>query len=296
MANVTRRRTGELLRKLFEILLAEPDGLRGKEALTRLEKAVALTPYELDTYEGTNIRRFEKIVRFATVDAGKAGWLAKDKGIWRITEAGRQAFEARRDPYEFYLEAVRLYWQWRKAQPAELPKPDEEVADSAGETQQTFEEAEEQAWNEVSRFLMGMDPYEFEQLVADLLRAMGYHVAWVAPRGKDAGIDILASADPLGTRPPRIKVQVKRRDDKVSVEGLRSFIAVLGADDAGLFVSTGGFTRDAEDEARRQLDRRLTLIDLERLFDLWVEFYEKLNDEARRRLPLKPIYFLAPAD
>ena len=44
---------------------------------------------------------------------------------------------------------------------------------------------------------------------------MGYHVAWVAPPGKDRGIDILAWSDPLGTRPPRIKIQVKRHEENI---------------------------------------------------------------------------------
>ena len=100
--------------------------------------------------------------------------------------------------------------------------------------------------------------------------------------------------DPLGTRLPRIKVQVKRQQNSVSVEGLRSFLALLGDDDVGLFVSTGGFTKDAEQEARTQEKRRVILIDLERLFDLWVEHYPRLDDDARRRLPLRPIHFLAP--
>jgi restriction system protein len=65
--------------------------------------------------------------------------------------------------------------------------------------------------------------------------------------------------------------------------------------DVGLFVCTGGFTRDAADEARTQEKRRVTLIDLDQLFELWVQHYEKLSDEARQRLPLKPIHFLAPA-
>lgn len=123
---------------------------------------------------------------------------------------------------------------------------------------------------------------------------MGYHVSWIAPPGKDGGIDILASIDPLGTRPPRIKVQVKRQIDAVRVDGLRSFMAVLSDDDVGLFVCTGGFTKDAQEEARTQEKRKITLIDLETLFNLWVEYYGKLSDEARKRLPLRPIYFLAP--
>ncbi len=104
----------------------------------------------------------------------------------------------------------------------------------------------------------------------------------------------MAWPDALGTQSPRIKVQVKRQTAAVSVDGLRSFMAVLGDDDVGIFVSLGGFTRDAQDEARLQATRRITLIDLERLFDLWVERYPTLQDEDRRRLPLQPIYFLAP--
>lgn len=123
---------------------------------------------------------------------------------------------------------------------------------------------------------------------------MSYHVSWVSPPGKDGGVDILAWPDPLGTRPPRIKVQVKRQQQAVSIDGLRSFMAVLGEDDVGLFVCTGGFTKDAEFEARTQEKRRVTLINLDKLFDLWVEHYDKLTDQARRRLPLRPIRFLSP--
>ncbi len=35
---------------------------------------------------------------------------------------------------------------------------------------------------------------------------------------------------------------------------------------------------------------------LERLFDLWVEHYEKLAEDARQRLPRRLIYFLAPGE
>jgi restriction system protein len=56
----------------------------------------------------------------------------------------------------------------------------------------------------------------------------------------------------------------------------------------------GGFTRDAEDFARMQEHRRVKLIDLDRLVELWIEFYPKLTDLAREQLPLTPIYFLTP--
>jgi restriction system protein len=119
-------------------------------------------------------------------------------------------------------------------------------------------------------------------------------VSWVAPPGPDRGIDILAYTDPLGAEGPRIKVQVKRRNEtRTTVDDLRSFMAVLSNQDVGIFVSSGGFTSDAKIEARNQETRRITLIDLPELFDLWVKYYSDLDEDDKRRLPLKPIYFLA---
>lgn len=295
MAEVTRRRTGELLRALFDILMVSPEGLPARVALQTLEQQGALSDYEKGEYESGG-RRFEKIVRFATVDCVKAGWLAKNKGTWLVTEAGRTAHQQWQSPEAFYRQAVKLYQQWRATQPdAEPQTPDETEDPTSGKAATiTLEEAEEQAWDEISQHLHQMNPYDFQALVADLLRAMDYHIAWEAPPGKDGGLDILAWPDPLGTKPPRLKVQVKRQMQAVTVEGVRSFLAVLGEDDVGLFVALGGFTRDAKESARNQERRRVTLIDIRNLYDLWVAHYARLGDEARRRMPLKPVYFLSP--
>jgi restriction system protein len=125
---------------------------------------------------------------------------------------------------------------------------------------------------------------------------MGHHISWVAPPGKDGGVDIIAHTDPLGLQGPRIKVQVKRLVGlRVDTDGLKSFMANLGDDDVGLFVTLAGFTKDAAAYARSQERRKITLIDLERLVDLWIEFSSKLDDRARQRLPLTPIHFLTPS-
>jgi len=301
MAEITRRRTGELLRRLFDILMAAPDGMSAKGALASLANTVQLSPYESGAYPSNGTRRFDNIVRFATVDTVKAGWLAKTKGRWTITEAGRRAHDRFQDPEAFYKEAVRLYHAWKSSRPqdnAQGPHVSDDNGDEGAtrDVALTFEMADEQAWAEIERFLTNMPPYEFQNLVAALLKGMGYHVAWVAPPGRDGGIDVLAFSDPLGTKPPRIKVQVKRQQNTVTMDGLRSFMAVLGDGDVGIFVNTGGFTKDAMEEARTQASRRVTLVDLERLFDLWIEHYKALDDDARQRMPLKPIYCIRSAN
>jgi restriction system protein len=87
---------------------------------------------------------------------------------------------------------------------------------------------------------------------------------------------------------------VKREQNTVTVAVLRSFMALLGDSDVGIFVSTGGFTKDAEGEARTQQSRQVTLINLKRLFELWIDHIAKFDQDAKDLFPLKPIYFLAP--
>ena len=294
MPEVSRARTGEFIRKLFDILIPYPEGLSSREALAALRKKVQLTEYEQGFFESGG-QRFDQIVRFATVDCVKAGWLVKQNRQWIITEDGKKAYAAIPDPKAFYGRAVKLYHEWKARQAGGEPDTEGEIGDggSGKGASITFEQAEDQAWQEIEQYLRKMNPYDFQDLVAALLRAMGYHVSWIAPPGKDGGIDIVAWSDPLGTGPPRIKVQVKRIGQNVNVDGLRSFMALLGDDDVGLFVTTAGFTKDAEELARTQEKRKVTLVNLDKLFDLWVEYYGRLDDLARRRLPLRPIHFLA---
>jgi restriction system protein len=114
-----------------------------------------------------------------------------------------------------------------------------------------------------------MNGYTFQDLAAALREGMGYHVAWVSPPGPDQGRDILAYRDPIRTEDPRIKVQVKQRPDaKTNPDGIRSFMAILGAGNVGIFIATGGVTPDARKEARNQESRRVTLIDLDRFIEL----------------------------
>ena len=252
-------------------------------------------------YESTGTPRFEKIIRFATIDCVKAGWLAKNKGIWSIPDAGKKAFADFHDPEDFYRKATQLYREWKAGAPTTQPQAVSLEELSPAETAKaeasiTYEQADELAWNEIENHLRAMPPFDMQDLVAGLLKALGYHVEWVSPPGKDGGIDIIAHTDALGTQAPRIKVQVKGGSQKIDLQTLNSFLAVVDSGDVGLYVSVGGFTRDAENTARKQTSRKVTLINAERLIELWIEAYGKLDQKSRQRHPLSPIYFLTPED
>ena len=291
MAEMTKQRKGELQRAIFEVLLENPDGIQAKNAIAAVENRIMLSDYERSEYSNhPGIRRFDKIVRFLTISPVKAGWLIKEKGVWSITSAGEAAYKEFSDPKKFNAELARLYRAWKQEQPSIDEDEEETSPDST-----TLEEAEETAWAEISEYLAEMNPYDFQELVGGLLRGMGYHVSWISPPGPDKGIDIVAYNDSLGIEGPRIKVQVKRTpESRVSAATMRGFMSTLGENDVGLFVASGGFTRDAEKEAREQEKRRITLIDLEALFDLWVEHYEAIPETERSLLPLRSVHYLAP--
>ncbi len=301
MAQITNKRLGELIQALFRILEKYPDGMKARDALAALAATVTLTEYEAGSYESG--RRFEKIVRFATVDTVRAGWLIKDDGIWTLTKEGAKALKQYKDPLEFHKKAAHLYQQWykhhkglqssdtRSAVGTDVEGLEDESEKSASVS---YEEAKEQAQEKIDAFLHSMDAYDFQRLVADLLKAIGYHVTWIAPPGKDGGVDILAYTDPLGTQGPRIKVQVKQQCKAVTEPDLKSFMANIGQHDSGIFFCTGGFTKDAEAYARSQESKRIMLVDSAKLVQLWTDNIPRLSDQAWQRLPLTPIYFLTP--
>lgn len=300
MPQITQKRTGELVRALFTILEEHTDGLRARDALKALASKAPPTEFEKGTFPSGG-PRYEKIVRWATVDCVKAGWMIKEDGRWYVTPAGSQALKDFPSPEAFYRRASQLYSKWKHAQDsAEPPEPTEEDLAGTHPNEKaatiTLEMAKDQSREQIEGHLHSMDPFDFQKLVGALLTAMDYHVAWISPPGKDDGIDLLAYPDPLGTRSPRIKVQVKRYEKPISVGDVSAFMGNLGSEEVGIFVSTGGFTKDAESKARTDKQHRVTLIALDDLVRLWVKHYAELDETAKQRFPLQPIYFLSPAD
>lgn len=290
MSEVSKERFGEFKLNVLKILAKYPEGIHANQVFAELDEIIPPNEFEKGTYERTGVQRRNHIVRFSTIALVKAGWFTKNKGIWQITDEGRKALidfptaDALRD------EAARIYREWKDSQvDEEIPSEELETLSPAV----SIEEAESTAFDIVDKYFGGMRPYDFQNLVGALLSGLGYHVSWIAPPGKDGGIDIIAFQDPLGAIGPRIKVQVKRQQGSVGVEVVRSFLGVLSdKDDIGLFISLGGFSGDAEKEARYHGSKRLTLIDSKKLFDLWISIYDKLNQEQRNYLPLKAVYYL----
>jgi restriction system protein len=165
---------------------------------------------------------------------------------------------------------------------------DELVVEDVVEAEPLYDELRAQTSELIQAQVAALDAYETQDLVAGILRALGYHTR-TSPEGPDGGIDVVASRDALGLEPPIIKVQVKARPTTHSKpEEIRALAGlVTPPEERGVFVSTGGFTRDAANDARVT---RITLIGMDRLAELLIENYDRLDQDTRSLVPLRRLW------
>ncbi len=159
------------------------------------------------------------------------------------------------------------------------------------EKSELLEDVQGQSREFIKDMLIRLNWEQMQELVAGMLRAMGYKTK-ISPAGSDRGRDIVASPDGFGFEQPRIIVEVKHRQASMGSQEIRSFLGGRHKDDKGLYVSTGGFTKDAQYEADRATIP-LTLMNLDYLVESVIEHYDNLDPEIRAMVPLKRIYWPA---
>jgi restriction system protein len=167
-----------------------------------------------------------------------------------------------------------------------IERQEEADFDSAADP---LDNLQEQAIERIKDRLLALDWDDMQEMVASLLRALGYRTL-VSPAGPDRGKDIVASKDGFGFEPPRIVVEVKHRRGAMGAPEIRAFLGGRHAQDKGLYVSTGGFTREAYFEAERAstVTHLMTLDDLARAL---TDNYERLDERGRALLPLVRVYW-----
>jgi restriction system protein len=131
-------------------------------------------------------------------------------------------------------------------------------------------------------------PAFFENLVVDLLVAMGYggtheDAARVVGRGGDGGIDGVIKEDRLGLE--SIYVQAKRWDGSVGRPIIQQFAGALAGHHArkGVVLTTSTFTQDALTYAKT-LQTTIVLINGKELAELMIEFGIGVSDVETIRL------------
>lgn len=291
---ISNERIGLYLKTALQVLLEKGGSYPSREVSGEIKKRIDLTDYEKYVYPKTGYVRWESVLHFYSINAAKSGWLRKNQGIWYITEDGKKASTL--SAQEIFSISRQKYDEWAKAR--KLAEPSEhEKGQPEESTVPGYELAQSNAKEEIKGYIKKLNPYEFQDLVAALFRGMGFYTPFIAEKGPDGGIDIVAYKDPIGAELPRTIVQVKHRPEltvsRSEVAALNSALQREGY--IGVLVSSGGFSPAAQTEIRTA-NKHIKSIDLDNLIDLWEQHYEKISDEDKYRLPLKKIFFLAPEE
>ncbi|MGI8480900.1 MAG: restriction endonuclease [Chthoniobacterales bacterium] len=158
---------------------------------------------------------------------------------------------------------------------AAQPPPVEEDETPEERIDGAFTELRETLVSDLLAKLSSIDPFRFEQVVLDLLVAMGYggsrkEAAAVTQKTGDEGIDGVINEDRLGL--DVIYVQAKRWKANVGRPEIQSFVGALAGKKAvkGIFITTSAFHDNARDYAEG-LHQKIILIDGRRLAELMIE-------------------------
>ena len=262
-----------------------------KELYPFVNENVELTDWEKEPAGKMKYIRWTNSFQFYSIDYQKAGFIVKKNGNWYLTPEGEAILK--KTPEEVMNIANDAYHEWRRLNPKD-ESPDEEPNDETAEkdNSRNLDLLESDAREGIRQCIVSKSPYEFQDMVAALLRAMKYYKPFIAPKGKDGGIDIIAYLDPLGAQTPRIKVQVKHKPDtSIGASDIRALLGVLRAGDIALFVTSGTFSSDARNTSTSSREF-IRLIDGDEFIDMWQEYYDKMSDEDKNMLPLKRIAFL----
>jgi restriction endonuclease Mrr len=124
---------------------------------------------------------------------------------------------------------------------------------------------------QIREFLMDMNPYQFEELSAQLMRLMGFRNVVVTKRSNDGGIDGHGQLK-LGIVSAKAAFQCKRWAKSIGRPDIDAFRgATQGNYDHAIFITTSRFTEEAAQAATRTGCIPIILLDGEAMVELMIE-------------------------
>lgn len=187
---------------------------------------------------------------------------------------------------------------WEEAWRSDRVKAREESEAAADDYRTPLEQIDEAAASihsgvrsQLMDAILSQSPEFFEQLVLDVLVAMGYggsktDAALHLGKSGDEGIDGRINQDPLGL--DQVLVQAKRyaRDNVIDRKSIQAFIGSLAGQGVskGIFITTSSFAATAREFVQRGASTKVVLIDGDQLVDLMMR--HKIGVRVERSVEL----------
>ena len=214
----------------------------------------------------------------------KAGLLLDPKRSHvQLTEHGLQVLKDQPEYFNVkYLKEISPeFVEFHKAKPKVVSteqqlNESEDATDPLERLENAHLEIQSSLTSELLQLVKDQDPIFLENLVVQLMHAMGYG-GWSKESGEttqytaDGGVDGFINDDPLGL--DTIYLQAKRyTDNAIGRPDLQAFVGALEMKRArkGVFITTSRFSKDALDYIE-MIEKKVVLIDGEKLASLMVE-------------------------
>jgi len=259
----------------------------GQETAAALAAQFALTDEELaQRLPSGNQTVFTNRVAWAKAHLKAAGLIESPRrALYRLTDRGRAVLAEKPSAIGTgYLSRFPGYTEFRqgstdKAKPIQSEHtPSSSIVDARTPDdliQEGYRQLRTALVADLRERISGMPPSAFEQLVVDLLKAMGYggpqdDAGLVVGGGGDEGIDGVIREDRLGLE--TIYIQAKRWKDPVGRPEIQRFAGALQGQRArkGVFITTSAFTKDAQ-AYPANIQATIVLIDGAQLAELMID-------------------------
>ena len=230
------------------------------------------------TYDKSKANVLYSRVHWVLTYLGKAGLIErKDAGVFNITDEGKKCLNKDIDnnflrQYQSFIEFTTL-----SKKDVSTLSDQNQVSDQTPEDRinEAFKELNEQLISELIVRLKGIDSYEFEKLVNELLSRMGYGFPKTTSKTNDGGIDGIIVNDKLGF--DAIFVQAKKWDENSvgSVE-IDRFAGAMDKSEfsstKGVFITTSTFSDSAKKAVNDNKNKQIILIDGRKLAEYMIEY------------------------
>ena len=207
-----------------------------------------------------------------------------EKGVYRITKRGLDYLKSHTDlrqndllEYPEYAIYAGISSEKKNNDTVKSESSSEELTPTE-QLEAAMKKINDDLAEDILQKTREMSPAKFEQLVLDLLLAMGYggsnkNLAKVTPISHDNGVDGIIPEDALGL--DKINIQAKRykEENSVSKPEIQQFIGALSEQKAskGVFVTTSNFTQGAKDSVSKAASK-IVLIDGHSLAKYMIDF------------------------
>ncbi len=235
-------------------------------------------------------RRFDNRVRWVRTYLGKAHLITSTgRSKFRITERGTEVLK--NNPPQINVKFLKQFPEFleftssRENQANEELNTSQEIIEKTSQTPH-YQSLRQDLAQEILEHIRNSPPKFFENLVIDLIIAMGYggsrkDAGQAVGQVGDGGIDGIIKEDKLGL--DAIYLQAKRWEGTVSRPVVQGFAGALIGRKArkGILITTSNFSQQAMDYANGIDNLKIILIDGEQLAQLMIDYDVGVTEESR---------------